>query len=168
MKKEILEQMISDGLSREEMAKKTNCTKWTIIYWTQKYSIGKNKIKHIACSLCKKKYKKDEKRKMFLCDSCHVRIRRYRAKIAAIEYKGGKCDECNFAKHPAAMQFHHLKDKHFTLSKNFNKSWDVIKKELDKCQLLCSNCHSVKISKQHDEEFLKFVNSYNGRDYDIK
>ena len=43
-----------------------------------------------------------------------------------------------------ALDFHHLnpKEKDFNLSnRNLNMDWDVIKEELDKCILVCSNCH---------------------------
>lgn len=57
-----------------------------------------------------------------------------------------KCIHCGFDKHPAALHFHH-KDPtqkdfsigHAKLTKFNNK----IKKELDKCIVLCANCHSI-------------------------
>lgn len=73
-----------------------------------------------------------------------------KAKIRAINYLGGRCKSCGFD-HPAGLQFHHRDPatKSFgittkELGSPRKYSWDsVIKPELDKCDLLCSNCHFV-------------------------
>lgn len=60
------------------------------------------------------------------------------------EYMGGKCQICGYNKCSRALTFHHInpKEKSFGISaRGFTRSWDKIKKELDKCILLCSNCH---------------------------
>lgn len=60
-----------------------------------------------------------------------------------ISLKGGKCAVCGYGKNYAALCFHHLHDKSFPLdSRNMgNRSMDSLVKEVDKCQLLCLNCH---------------------------
>ena len=67
---------------------------------------------------------------------------RKRTKIKLVEYKGGKCQYCGYNKCIDALEFHHLdkKEKDFTIS---GKSWsfEKIKKETDKCVMVCSNCH---------------------------
>lgn len=64
-------------------------------------------------------------------------------KQKAIEYKGGKCNHCGYDKCPAALEFHHIDPttKDFTLSHKHLRSFESVKPELDKCLLLCSNCH---------------------------
>ena len=61
-------------------------------------------------------------------------------------YKGGKCIECGYDKCPAALEFHHTdpSKKEFGIGGGYNRSWEVIKLELDKCVMLCSNCHHEK------------------------
>jgi hypothetical protein len=69
---------------------------------------------------------------------------RKRAKKKLIEYKGGKCLSCGYNKDiPAAYDFHHRdpNEKDFQISKNYNKSMKKLKEEVDKCDLLCKNCH---------------------------
>ena len=78
-----------------------------------------------------------------LCSACVSKNRRRQIKIQAVEYKGGKCKTCGYNKCVGAMDFHHINpnEKEFTISNNAGK-WEIIKKELDKCDLLCKNCHS--------------------------
>lgn len=68
---------------------------------------------------------------------------RQRTKLRAIAYKGGCCQICGYDKSVRALQFHHLNsgEKDFNISK-VTKSWQTVKSELDKCILLCSNCHA--------------------------
>jgi hypothetical protein len=77
------------------------------------------------------------------CSACVSKKRRHAIKLKAIEYKGGKCQNCGYNKCIAAMDFHHLdpKEKDFAISGNAGR-WEIIEKESDKCELLCKNCHA--------------------------
>lgn len=78
------------------------------------------------------------------CRSAAVDKRRKKLKVMAVEYKGGKCELCGYDRCVAAMEFHHRdpSQKDFAISANgHTKSFEKIKKELDKCALLCANCH---------------------------
>ena len=59
-----------------------------------------------------------------------------------LDYKGGKCERCGYNKCNAALEFHHLdpSKKEFRLSYS-RKGFEKVKKELDKCILVCANCH---------------------------
>ena len=73
-----------------------------------------------------------------------VAKRRRKIKTMAIEYKGGKCNICGYHKCQGALDFHHLdeKSKKFDLStKGLTRSWVRTKDEVDKCMLVCANCH---------------------------
>ena len=67
---------------------------------------------------------------------------RKRTKQKFVEYLGGKCCRCGYGKCIESLQFHHKNpdEKDFTIS---GKSWsfEKLKKEVDKCILLCANCH---------------------------
>ena len=61
-----------------------------------------------------------------------------------VNYKGGKCEICGYDKYLGALDFHHLDpaQKDFAISNsNIYKNLDKLKKELDKCILVCANCH---------------------------
>lgn len=72
----------------------------------------------------------------------HVKSFRKKIKKLAVEYKGGKCEKCGYSKCITALEFHHLDPgvKDFSTS-GVSKSFDVIRLELDKCIMLCANCH---------------------------
>ena len=70
--------------------------------------------------------------------------RRKQIRKMAIEYKGSKCAICGYNQCVQALEFHHINndDKYFGISaKGYTRSWDSVRKELDKCILLCANCH---------------------------
>lgn len=65
----------------------------------------------------------------------------------AVEYKGGKCEKCGYHNFISALEFHHLnpKEKDFCLSdRNLQLNWNTIQQELDKCVLICANCHRAE------------------------
>ena len=66
-----------------------------------------------------------------------------RRKRECIEYLGGSCISCGYSKCSKALTFHHRvpEDKEFSISERVDAPWDVVKAELDKCVLLCFNCH---------------------------
>jgi len=73
-----------------------------------------------------------------------VSNRRRAIKAMAIEYKGGKCQICGYKKYQGALDLHHIKrkEKEFSMSdKGYSRSWERVKKEIDKCILVCPNCH---------------------------
>ena len=87
-------------------------------------------------------FRKDNRYRCKKCSSEAVTNRRRKLKELSVAYKGGECSKCGYSKCIAALEFHHLHDKSFGLSLNgFTRSWQKIKLELDKCILLCANCH---------------------------
>ena len=120
-------------------------------------------MKSKICTSCKEEkliteyyQKKDRKNGSSKCKLCFNRYcsdRWIQKKIKAIEYKGRECVDCSisYPKTPyVVFDFHHLNpsEKDFDWHKLRLKSDSSIKKELDKCILLCSNCHRIK----HHEE----------------
>lgn len=73
-----------------------------------------------------------------------VQKRRAKVKQMSLNYKGNKCSKCGYDTCTAALEFHHIdpKNKEFSISaKGYTRSWDKVKEELDKCELVCANCH---------------------------
>lgn len=73
-----------------------------------------------------------------------VKKRRRKLREMARTSKGNKCIICGYDKCQRALSFHHLdpSKKEFNLSaKGLTRSWDKIEKEIEKCVLVCANCH---------------------------
>jgi len=89
------------------------------------------------------------KGKKICCKNCFNRAciaRQLATKLRGIEYKGGKCSNCGYDKYFGALEFHHL-DPTKKESMRRTWSWPRFKKEIDKCILLCSNCHREEHAK---------------------
>ena len=73
-----------------------------------------------------------------------VKKRRKKLREMSVEYKGGKCETCGYSKCIEALEFHHKdpSQKDFGISaKGYTRSWEKVRQELDKCIMLCANCH---------------------------
>lgn len=68
---------------------------------------------------------------------------RTRLKERIVYVMGDKCQCCGYDKLHSALELHHLnpKEKDFTLGTNTNISWNSARKEIQKCILVCANCH---------------------------
>lgn len=62
-------------------------------------------------------------------------------KIKAINLLGGKCKKCG-AINIFSMEFHHLEKKTEDIRILLKGRWSKVEKELEKCIVLCCNCHS--------------------------
>lgn len=121
---------------------------------------GKHNTKRIhvlvetkVCFKCKETYSvSDFYRKDYgyttYCKKCHnnLCVERFRDfKKRCVLHKGGKCEKCRYDKCIAALEFHHLDptQKDFTISDVKKKvaNWQLVVKELDKCIMVCANCH---------------------------
>jgi hypothetical protein len=75
-------------------------------------------------------------------------------KTRLVELRGGRCSLCGYCKCIGALEFHHRdpSTKVFELSKsNLLRRWDVVLVEVEKCELLCANCHREVEERQAQE-----------------
>jgi predicted Zn-ribbon and HTH transcriptional regulator len=85
------------------------------------------------------------------CKKCHSKRTHNRLKETkrkAVEYLGGRCQKCGYDKYLGALQFHHRDP--LQKDPNLFSTWlsfEKFKKELDKCDLLCANCHAEEHGK---------------------
>lgn len=189
MDKEELKKLTEDGLSIYDISKKFKKGYSTIRYWLVKHKLKTNEsltrdinkknenVNEKLCVKCneikpKKEFYTDNRGycKKCLCEYHQNRIRKI--KIKMILYKGGSCERCNLNikdSHYSVFDFHHLnpstKDPNFSGIKS--QKWEKIQNEIDKCKLLCSNCHRIthaEISLSFKvDDVLVLMNSKSGR-----
>ena len=124
-----IKELYSTGCSNDKLSKEFSVSKYEI----RKYTKELKRYSRFDDSLTRKQR-----------TSIMVSERRRKIKDMAIEYKGGKCEKCGYNKCNGALEFHHLnpEEKDFSISTSgTTKSFERIKKEIDKCILVCANCH---------------------------
>lgn len=113
------------------LATEKRCPKCQIVKNVNEFYMKRKSTNCLAC-YCKS------------CASTQVTIRLQKFKQKCLLYKGGKCTICGYNKCVAALHFHHRNPevKNFNIcSYQFHKWNSIIEAELDKCDLLCANCH---------------------------
>lgn len=74
-----------------------------------------------------------------------ARADRNRERIAQIKLSKG-CVDCGYNKNAVALEFDHLPGyvKIKTVASFCYSAWDKIQAEIDKCEVVCSNCHLIR------------------------
>lgn len=143
-----LKGLVAEGLTQPQIAKRCSCSRNAIRYWLKKYGL-KTQVPDPLIHKCTcgetdptKFYGRCKTR----CKACQnienvKRVRTY--KEEAICTLGGKCVRCGYDKCIAAFDFHHkdLTEKDPDFAKMKNWSFERKKSEVEKCELLCANCH---------------------------
>jgi hypothetical protein len=76
------------------------------------------------------------------------RIKKQLAKNWVHQYKvnHSACADCGVSYPPYVLDFDHLKDKSFGISRalQLGLELDKIKQEVKKCEIVCANCHRIR------------------------
>lgn len=122
--------------------------------------------KEVQCPICERKFINKHPNRIFCYDcipeSAPPEKRAYYKQKAVkhqlVLYKGGRCERCGYDRYKGALEFHHKnpQEKDFSISQfHFNSTigtMEVFKKEVDKCELLCANCHREEHHRLDMEE----------------
>jgi hypothetical protein len=166
---ETIEKLLKEGYSLNKISRETGKSLGSIIYWVRKHNLrvnfknfkqgGRNvRVKDYGvpricprCNLNKEATdfydSKGIKNAGTYCKQCmneHTMERVRNMKQKWVEYKGGKCQLCGYSKCPGALEFHHLdpSKKDFNLSRYRVRAFnEQIRQEIDKCLMVCANCH---------------------------
>jgi hypothetical protein len=172
MDKTLLEKLVLEGKSTYDIAKitgksQTNVRRWLKKYGLKTFSKGTLGVKECSCcgiqlsdsnSYTLKSGEKAGKRQSY-CKKCNTKntVKRLKNnKQRSVDYKGGSCQICGYNKCNDALEFHHIdpEEKERDPAKIRGLKWEYQKAELDKCILLCSNCHREVHNKiREDPDF---------------
>lgn len=124
---------------------------------------NKSVIKKV-CPICQKEFDSNSPTRKY-CLECSpdqsvsraeaITIYRKAVKKRLVELRGGKCERCGYDKSLRALQFHHRDEtqKSFGLSQSDSiRSWEECLKEIEKCDLLCANCHAEEHDRLENEK----------------
>ena len=118
-------------------------------YDKKRYQLNKEKISEKKAEYYKlNKEKIGEKRAEHYQLNKEKRAEYIKEKKAyCIEYLGGKCVKCGATER---LEFDHIKreGKKYEISAKLSYKFDNLKEELDKCQLLCYDCHKIKTKSE--------------------
>lgn len=166
MDRKHLESLIEEGLGTYKIAERVGKGQTTVRYWIRKYNLEEKykttegqKLRNnktgagVICLRCGVSlgyengcYRKDRNGYYSYCRDC-VALKDFEKRLNfkknAVNYRGGSCSKCGYNKNVAVLDFHHLdsSQKEIQPSRLVSKSWEYAKKELDKCVVLCTNCH---------------------------
>jgi hypothetical protein len=91
----------------------------------------------------------------------YQKLRGLKRKLELIELKGGCCKECGYNKNIASFEFHHRdprqKEYQLDVRKLSNTSMIKLMSEVEKCDLLCANCHRELHSPDLNIENVKLL-----------
>lgn len=93
-------------------------------------------------SSCKSTHSETVNQSTYKCQQGRALAR----KVSFVNKLGGKCEKCGYNKNLAALIFHHLDPRQKTIpldARNLsNRKESKLLEELEKCSLLCQNCHA--------------------------
>jgi 5-methylcytosine-specific restriction endonuclease McrA len=80
------------------------------------------------------------------CKNAAKRTQKRNVKIIQEEKLKHGCVCCGYSAHACALDFDHIdpSDKIRDIAKMHTTSIPVLQKEMEKCQVLCANCHRIK------------------------
>jgi hypothetical protein len=159
MQKSVLQPLVKQGFSLRRIAKLLDTSPTNVRYWIRKYGLKLRQKPfgpdyahpqaHYKCGRCgetdpAKFY--GHKRRM--CGPCHNAYNTKQGqdkRLRAVKELGGKCCVCGFDRYLCSLDLHHRepksKDPKFRSIRGW--SWERIAIELEKCILLCKNCHAA-------------------------
>jgi transposase len=155
-----LEPLVAAGQSTRQIAAALGRSQATIRHWLREYGMrtrqaerrhaGASGEKRFVSECSRHGMSEFQRRsgggyRCLKCRSDAVVRRRRRVKQMLVEEAGGKCHACGYDRCVRALHFHHLNpaEKSFGLSlRGVTRSIAQARNEVEKCVLLCSNCHA--------------------------
>jgi transposase len=164
IEREVLESLSAEGLSIRAMAERLNLSYATVRHWLTKFEIATPRTRRLAETAVARASdaalveatcdqhglvmfgrRAEGGYRCLRCRAEAVVVRRRRVKLALVEGAGGACAVCGYDRSAVALQFHHVDPsaKEFGIAdRGVARSISRARAEVDKCVLLCANCHA--------------------------
>jgi len=159
LKRRWKEQTDPDSFPHQILKKCKDCGEVKLCAWLSSFTqTGRPEYK-ARCIECHNAYLRKRNNLAKTKKLRNKRVRRYsiRSKQRAVDFFGGKCQRCGYSKSICALTFHHRnpEEKESDIGALNRRTWSKIVNELNKCDLLCFNCHMEvheELNKQKREE----------------
>ena len=166
IERDLLEQLVEQGLSIAAIAEKLGVGKSTVRHWLGRYDLRTAQARNrqaasrtaarnaglltvtLSCARHGEAEFVLEGRGYYRCKLCRVeRVTQHRRDMKAtlVSEAGGRCVLCGYDRNARALAFHHLDPSEKRLPVSWNGvtvSLDTLRAEASKCVLLCANCHA--------------------------
>jgi len=120
--------------------------------------LGHDDVECQQCSRCSKTLpvedfylkrilKTRERRRHSFCKNCkkiEIKHAHRDLKSRAVILMGNQCADCHRQFPQCVYQFHHLDPKEKDIGIAKIHSWEKMQSELQKCVMICANCHSIR------------------------
>lgn len=160
-----MKRLVDEGLTIEKIARRLGVSDSTAKKWLKRHGLrtrqarrrevlndlrreGKREVELVCKRHGLTRHVSVVSERRLRCAKCNaeaVARRRRKVKEMLVAEAGGACALCGYARHPAALQFHHLDPttKSFGLGvRGITRSLEKLRAEAAKCVLLCANCHA--------------------------
>lgn len=99
-----------------------------------------------TCKECYNKAQKEYREKNEFYKTDYQKSRTHANKMKAVEMFGNRCRDCNQSFPAYVYDFHHIfpHEKEISPNKLMSRTWDRVLVELNKCVMLCANCHRIR------------------------
>lgn len=80
-----------------------------------------------------------------------VKNKSYRKKIDYLNQfkREAGCIDCGYNENAVALDFDHIKgEKEFSLARAGNYGWKKVLAEIEKCEVVCANCHRIRTQER--------------------
>ena len=159
MEREVLRELVEQDLTVRQIAERVDRSPTTVRYWLRLHGLetaraarrsraaGQSELVRVCHRHGPTRHlrRREGGYRCTRCTSEGVTRWRRNIKRQLVEEAGGACVLCGYDRCLAALQFHHLdpSQKRFALSlKGAARAADELRKEAQKCVVVCANCHA--------------------------
>jgi len=136
-----LKELINQNKSTYQIAKMLSSSQTNIRYWLKKYNLKTIAMSEGTYKVSKSQFNFQNEKNNYTKN----KNRGIERKLFFIKQLGGKCSNCGYNRNYSALTFHHKnpneKESGLDLRKMSGYSFNKLQIEVNKCQLLCHNCH---------------------------
>ena len=127
-----------------------DCNTVSELRWATTFSQTGRPEYRSRCESCDRIFYSEQTKRRRRSISDAAKARRTARKLECVSYLGGSCSRCGYSRSAHALTFHHRNrdEKEYGVATILDYSPENLRKELDRCELVCFNCH-MEIEEEH-------------------